>query len=206
MLACSTLAVSSQVALDSDPRSAGLLQYLNHTITWYRQIDLQRQMAADPDEGMLVNENQQIGSQVVSLAFDFARVRAESIEKDASEQAGGRGQAGASRYQNLRRMVTGLDQQIRSDQAEIDSLQEKLSNQTGPQRESLVPAGLDHLALPRGEFLVQLDQRLFRLFDPQLNLFCCCHTLSFPKYSIKMDLNGMNITEANKSQEDICLP
>jgi small-conductance mechanosensitive channel len=34
-------------------------------------------------------------------------------------------------------MVTGLDQQIRSDQAEIDSLQQKLSNETGPQRESL---------------------------------------------------------------------
>ena len=137
ILVSGTLVLTSQVALDSDPRSAALLQYLNHTITWYRQIDLQRQMAADPDEGMLVTGNQQIGNQVVSLAFDFARVMAESIEKDAAGQAGGRGQTGASRYQTLRRMLAGLEQQIRSNQAEMESLQEKLSKETGPERESL---------------------------------------------------------------------
>lgn len=129
--------VSAQLAPDSDAASTGLLQYLNHTLSWYRQIDLQRQMAADPDEGMLVNENQQLGNQVVSLAFDFARVRADAIEKDAAGRAGGRGQPGASRYQALRRMQGALEQQIRSNQAEMESLQTKLSTETGPQRESL---------------------------------------------------------------------
>jgi small-conductance mechanosensitive channel len=137
ILVSGTLVVSSQVALGVDSASAGLLQYLNHTISWHRQIDLQRQMAADSNEGMLVNENQQIGNQVVSLAFDFARVRAESIEKDAAGQAGGRGQGGASRYQALRRMQVALEQKIRSNQAEMESLQAKLPTETGPRRGSL---------------------------------------------------------------------
>ncbi len=137
ILASCTLVLSSQVALDSDAGSAALLQYLNRTITWYRQIDLQRQMASDPDEEMVVSENLQIGNQVVALAFEFARVRAESIEKDAAAQAGPRGQEGASRYQTLRRMVAGLDQQIQSNQVEMQSLQAKLPSSTGPLRESL---------------------------------------------------------------------
>ncbi len=49
--------------------SAALLQYLNQTIGWYRQADLQRQMVADPEEAVTTNDNQQIAAQVVSLAF-----------------------------------------------------------------------------------------------------------------------------------------
>jgi small-conductance mechanosensitive channel len=138
ILVSGTWMLSSQAAPNADLKSAGLLQYLNQTIGWYRQLDLQRQMATEPEEGMVVNENEQIANQVVSLAFDFARVQADAIEKAAAAgQAGERDETGAPRYQALRRMLASLDQQVRSNQTELDSLRQKLANETGRQRESL---------------------------------------------------------------------
>ncbi len=128
----------AQNAPAPDLTSAVLLQYLNRTIDWYRQLDLQRQVMTESDEGMVVNDNQQIANQVVSLAFEFARVEAESIEKEeASAQAGSPDEAGASRYQALRQMLTGLDQQVRANQMELESLRQQLANAAGRQRESL---------------------------------------------------------------------
>ncbi len=124
----------SQTAPGTDLNSAVLLQYLNRATGWYRQLDLQRQMVTDPDEVSIVNDNQQIANQVVSLAFDFARTEAESIEK---EEAGNQGATGSSRYRALRQMLSGLDQQVRANQLELESLRQKLANAAGRQRESL---------------------------------------------------------------------
>jgi small-conductance mechanosensitive channel len=138
ILAVGSWMLSTRAAPDGDLKSTGLLQYLDQTISWYRQLDLQRQMATEPEEALAVNENQQIANQVVSLAFDFARVQAESIEKAAaSAQAGAAGEAGASRYQALRRMIASLDQQVRSDQTELESLRQKLAADPARQREAL---------------------------------------------------------------------
>ena len=128
----------SQTPQGTDLKPEALLQYLNQTVSWYRQLDLQRQMATDPDEGMVVNDNQQIANQVVSLAFEFARAEAESIEKEeASGSAESRGESGTSRYRALRRMLTNLDQQVRANQLELQSLRQKLADATGGQRASL---------------------------------------------------------------------
>ena len=124
----------SQTAPGTDLTSAVLLQYLNRAIGWYRQLDLQRQIVTDSDEASIVNDNQQIANQVVSLAFDFARAEAESIEK---EEAGNQGATDSSRYRALRQMLAGLDQQVRANQLELESLRQKLASAAGRQRESL---------------------------------------------------------------------
>ncbi len=129
--------VSAQVASDADRRSAALLDYLNQTIGWYRQLDLQRQMATDPEEGLVVNENQQVANQVVSLAFEFARGQADAIERDAAARPGAGGQAASSRYLSLRRVLATVDQQIRSNQAELELLRQQLASAPAPQREAL---------------------------------------------------------------------
>jgi small-conductance mechanosensitive channel len=128
----------SQPPPGTESKPEVLLQYLNQTVSWYRQVDLQRQMVTDPDEGVVVSDNQRTANQVVSLAFEFARAEAESIEREkASGQAGSRGEAGSSRYRALRRMLANLDQQVRANQLELQSLRQKLTDATGGQRESL---------------------------------------------------------------------
>lgn len=116
--------------------SAGLLQYLGQTIGWYRQIDLQRQIATDAEESAAVGDNQQIADQVVSMAFEFARAAADTIEKEESADSAARG-GDAGRFQALRRALAGLDQQVRDNQLEAESLRQKLALAAGAQREAL---------------------------------------------------------------------
>ncbi len=123
-----------QAASSTELDPAVLLRYLSATIGWYRHLDLQRQLVTDADEGMVVADNQQIANQAVSLAFEFARAQAETIEK---EEAAARGEAGSSRYQALRQMLARLDQQVRSNQAELEALRQQLSGAAGRERESL---------------------------------------------------------------------
>jgi small-conductance mechanosensitive channel len=127
----------AQDTRDSNDRSAALLQYLNRAASWYRQLDVQRQMATDPEEGLVVHENLDIANQVVSLAFDFARLQADAIEKDAASRAPASDEAGAARFLSLRRMLGTVEQNIRQNQAELQSLRQKAAAETGRQRELL---------------------------------------------------------------------
>ena len=135
-LASGALVSYSQVTPGTELTPEALLQYLNATISWSRLLDVEGQIATDPDEGMIVNDNQAIADQVVWLAFEFARFEADSIEKEDSSGSTGSG-AGASRYQALRRTLTGLDQQVRANQLELKSLQQKLAGASGTQREAI---------------------------------------------------------------------
>ncbi len=82
-----------QIAPVGGLTSAAIIQFLDQTIEWYRQLEVERQLAREPNDALLVSENQQIANEVAGLAFDFARTAAESIEK----------QAGASQKQNRER-------------------------------------------------------------------------------------------------------
>ncbi len=124
----------AQTPSSPDQRAESLLQYLNQTVSWYRLLDLQRQMVTEPEEGLVANDNLRIANQVVSLSFEFARTEAETIEKG---EAGSRGETGSSRYQALRRMVARLDQQIRNNQQALQTLRQKLAETAGGQRVSL---------------------------------------------------------------------
>ncbi len=135
-LASGALVSYSQVTPGTELTPEALLQYLNATISWSRLLDVEGQIVTDPDEGMIVNDNQAIADQVVWLAFEFARSEADSIEKEDSSGSTGSG-AGASRYQALRRTLTGLDQQVRANQLELKSLQQKLAGASGTLRESI---------------------------------------------------------------------
>ena len=67
--------ISQQARADS-PASAQIIEFLNQTITWYRHLSVERQIANEPGEQLIVNDNRQGADQVVRLAFDFARAGA----------------------------------------------------------------------------------------------------------------------------------
>ncbi len=138
VVACGTCLSLSQTEPGKDLTSASLLQYLDQTINWYHLLDLQRQMASDPQEEAIVTSNQDIAKLVALQAVEFARKEADSIEKEeAAAQGGSQASTGASRYQALRQMLSSLDEQIRTTQAELESLRQSLADAAGRQRESL---------------------------------------------------------------------
>jgi hypothetical protein len=72
---CVGLTVSQNNRPDSD--RSQLLQFLDQTINWYRQIDIERQIATEPDDIIAVNDDRALADQIVRDAFEFARAEAD---------------------------------------------------------------------------------------------------------------------------------
>jgi small-conductance mechanosensitive channel len=83
-----------------------------------------------------VYDNRQIADQVVRLAFDFARVEADSLTKQG--EGGGQNQSAPSpQYQALRQLQAQLDEQVHDTQAELESLRQKLPTAAASKRKGL---------------------------------------------------------------------
>jgi hypothetical protein len=67
--------------LPASQDSSQIIQFLNQTVDWYRHLIPVQQTATEPGDFMLVSDNGRMANQVVRLAFDFARVEAEGIDK-----------------------------------------------------------------------------------------------------------------------------
>ncbi|HYK89890.1 MAG TPA: mechanosensitive ion channel domain-containing protein [Acidobacteriota bacterium] len=127
----------SQTTPAAQKDSEAIIRFLEQTIDWYRQQDAQRQMATEPSESLLVNQDQQWADQVVRLAFDFARAAAESMQKQAGTGAAESGNTDSSRYEALRKRTETLDQQIKQTKQELESQRQKLLTAEGRQRQNL---------------------------------------------------------------------
>lgn len=139
-LFASALIWSADDTAPSEPQS--IIDFLNQTIVWYRQSAAQQQLATQPSDVIFLNDNRQLADQIVQLAFDFARARAQTLAqtlagnspapKNASED-----QSGSSRQQSLLRIISRVDQQRRQTQAEIESFKRQLETATGRKRQTL---------------------------------------------------------------------
>jgi small-conductance mechanosensitive channel len=127
----------SQSVPSGDPSPSDLILFLNQTIDWYRQLDLQRQIAMEPDQALLFNDNQQVASETAWLAFEFARAEAGSIERSASPSLAGNQDTDSSRFQSLLKLSATLEGRDRETRAELESLRQKLVSATGNQRRAL---------------------------------------------------------------------
>ena len=79
---------SSQNLPESTSKVPGIIEYLTETISWYRGTAVEQQIANEPSDITFLNENRRTSSEIVQLAFDFARL----VEKNESAQRKG-GQA-----------------------------------------------------------------------------------------------------------------
>ena len=127
----------SQGLPSGDPSPSDLILFLNQTIDWHRQQDLQRQIATEPDQVLLVNENQQVANEVAWLAFQFARAEAGPAEKQAGSAQVGDQDADSTRYQSLLKMSVMLEGKARETSGELEQLRQKLASASGRQRKDL---------------------------------------------------------------------
>ncbi len=117
------------------PDSSDVIDFLNQTITWYRQLEPQRRLATEPSDALIVSDNRRLAEQAIQLAFDYARAQAQSAVK---ESAGSSQQnAAASRYQSLMQLASKLDAQVKELQGEIQGIRAKLDTATGKSRQQL---------------------------------------------------------------------
>jgi small-conductance mechanosensitive channel/HPt (histidine-containing phosphotransfer) domain-containing protein len=125
----------SQAAPSTAPDPSGIIQYLSQTINWYRSWIQEHEIATDPSDILVVNDDRQLADQVVRLAFDFARAEAQTPSKPANQQD--TSSSPSSQYQSLQQLSTNLDTQVRQLQTELESLRRKLDAASGRQRQVL---------------------------------------------------------------------
>ena len=70
-LSADTTQVSYQL-----PSDAQVIGYLLQSVTWYRHLYTEQQVASDPGDLVFLNDNQALESQIVKLSFEFAKADA----------------------------------------------------------------------------------------------------------------------------------
>jgi hypothetical protein len=93
---CAIFAIAISGGLSADttqssyqlPSDAQVIGYLLQSVNWYRHVYAERQVASEPTDLMFLDENRDIGQQIVKLSFDFAKADA-VLETTAPSPNGG---------------------------------------------------------------------------------------------------------------------
>ncbi len=136
------MCLSGSLALSQNPpatalKAADIVAYLTETIAWYRGTAVEQQIANEPSDLTFLNDTRRISSQIVRLAFDFARLE----EKNESTQPRGSQTPDQpetpSQYQRLNQAAAKADQQVEQSQNELQSLRKKLETTPEKKRSAL---------------------------------------------------------------------
>ena len=113
-----------------------IIRFLNQTIAWYQQQNIDRQTAVTGSDIFFTNDNRPVASQIVRLSFDFAHAAGQQLSSNPVP-AQNAGAPTESRYQSLAQTVAKLEDQTKRTQADVDSLRKKLESASPRQRKTL---------------------------------------------------------------------
>ncbi|HEY1464044.1 MAG TPA: mechanosensitive ion channel family protein, partial [Terriglobales bacterium] len=122
------------------PKAVGsdeILQLLNRTINWYRQLAAEQQLVTQSDDVTFYDENQRLAPQVVQLAFEFARQQAQVAAKQPKVNQPQAPTSTTSQFQGLVQMADKADQQVQQSQADLDEERKKLDAAPPSKRKTL---------------------------------------------------------------------
>jgi small-conductance mechanosensitive channel len=119
------------------PASAeGIISFLNQTIVWSRQLTTEQQLVNEPSDALFLNDSRHMADQVVKLAFDYARARAQALASHTDNTASS--SQATSQYQRLIDSANKADQQVKGLQGELDGFHQQLQTATGKKRTTLL--------------------------------------------------------------------
>ncbi|HET9791147.1 MAG TPA: mechanosensitive ion channel domain-containing protein [Candidatus Angelobacter sp.] len=131
---CGVMSQSTPAPNSTVGGEESIVPFLNQNIVWYRDLTQQQQLATEPSDVLFFNDNRQLAEQVVRLAFEFARARAQALAAQPSASANS---ANVSPYQTLTTLAAKADQQYKDTQKEVDDLRQQLTTATGAKRRKL---------------------------------------------------------------------
>src|SRR5437868_11600353 len=82
--ACCLSQTTPSAPTSASPDSSDLIQFINQTITWYRQLEEQRRLATEPSDALVVMDNHRLAQQAIENAFSYARAQADTAAKQAT--------------------------------------------------------------------------------------------------------------------------
>jgi hypothetical protein len=111
-----------------------ILQYLNQTIAWYRDVAAVIQSPAGSREELFADDLRQSSTQALRLAFDFARAQAAIPPANTPENAA----PGDARSRNLAQVEAAADQRAEQARSEIDQINRQLPGASARARPGLL--------------------------------------------------------------------
>jgi small-conductance mechanosensitive channel len=130
---------SSSGAISNALNRSAVVQFLNDTIQWYQQLLVESKTAMEPTDVLYINNAQPTANQIVHQSFEFARAVSQLVGSALNE--GTQFSVSTdSRYRNLAQTVAKLDGEIKQDQTQLQSLEQKLANTPHSRRRALESA------------------------------------------------------------------
>ncbi|HEV8433441.1 MAG TPA: mechanosensitive ion channel family protein [Thermoanaerobaculia bacterium] len=105
--------------------AAHVLAFLNRTIAWDERLDAQGALADQPTDVLYVNDNRQIGKQVVDLTFEAAKAEAQLLAASTPAPAAPQN-VNAQRLQRMAQRASSAAEQLRREEAHLADLQHSL--------------------------------------------------------------------------------
>ena len=126
-----TNAAPAQTTGIADPVDATrVVQFLDQTIAWYRELDAQQQLVSGANDEVYVNADRQLAGQVVRLAFQFARAVA-SVQRAPAPGAA------TPAYQTVMQQEAEAQKDEKQVAGEVEDLRKQIAAASGPQKEML---------------------------------------------------------------------
>jgi small-conductance mechanosensitive channel len=127
------------------PNAQAVIAYLSDVINWYRHLSVEAQLVRDPDETLFFADNRQTASEVLRLAFEYARAQAGFIAKFSPKtvpavSAGlspATTAAGAASPGDIAQNAAALDATAAELRARIKDLQARLAKASARQRAAI---------------------------------------------------------------------
>ena len=141
LLLCFTLllfcATESVEAAPGQGQQQPVIDFLNQTIGWYRMVNAAQSLASEPADVVFLTQNRQLALESVRLAFQFAK--SDVALASAQNQSGSaKGDSSTdnpnpqlAQAQNIAKLASQADADIKQAQTELDSLQSKLPTTRG---------------------------------------------------------------------------
>jgi hypothetical protein len=124
------------------PSDAQVIGYLLQSVTWYRHLYIEGQVASDPGDLVFLNDNQALESQIVKLSFEFAKADA-ALAKTATSARDAPATLVAPASEDLAHFVAlknRNDQLTQQTSENIGKLNEKIASARVPDRKKLTAA------------------------------------------------------------------
>ena len=113
------------------PQAPQVIAYLDRTIDWYRHLAAEQQLATEPADVLFLDDDKQLASQILRLAFDFAHADAELLAAAGQTEAAAMQAPESTRYQSLSRAAAAADAEVKQTQAELESYKQHLPSARG---------------------------------------------------------------------------
>ncbi len=129
----SAAATSAAETRATSPQS--VLSFLSDAINWYRHLNSEAQLVEEPSETLYYAEDRQTASDILSLAFDYARKAADFLAKSADKNltAGGPRQSASA----IGTKLASIQQELTDAQTRLKALQAQFAQARAKERNAL---------------------------------------------------------------------